>query len=257
MSTAEGVSVPEGEALRSKIQGLKWAHHIALGPYTTPGMWSKRHQDWVRDNLPQDLSGRTVLDIGAWDGYFSFLAEERHASRVVAIDSFLSPEHHKDTLAAFELAKGVRGSKVEYRVMDLFDAEELAESFDVILFLGVYYHLRDPIHALERLRSVLRPHGRLFMEGLVAAGSAPVLRFCEPGEIDPFTFSIATVRGVVQMAHAAGFREAKLLGLSESLWKAWLHATVPRSLRPRVAAFVRRRTGRGRGLPRAIFELGL
>lgn len=82
----------------------------------TPGGVSKAHKDWIARNLPGDLRGPSVLDVGAWDGYFSFLAERRGASRLLAVERFQNVEKHSSRPVGFEPAKEVLGSRVEYRV---------------------------------------------------------------------------------------------------------------------------------------------
>jgi tRNA (mo5U34)-methyltransferase len=112
----------------------------------------------ARLDLPASLEGRTVLDVGAWDGFFSFEAERRGASRVVATDHY---SWHGlgwgtgDGKAGFELARTALGSRVEDVDIDVMDlSPERVGTFDVVLFLGVLYHLRHPLLALERIASV-------------------------------------------------------------------------------------------------------
>jgi tRNA (mo5U34)-methyltransferase len=110
--------------------------------------------------MPADLRGRTVLDVGAWDGFFSFEAERRGAARVLAVDgpAWREPAWGPDgfgTKAGFELARRALGSSVEDREIDLEDlAPDTVGRFDVVLFLGVLYHLKHPWPVLERVASV-------------------------------------------------------------------------------------------------------
>ncbi len=98
--------------------------------------------------IPADLSGMRVLDIGAWDGWFSFEMERRGAE-VLAIDRFDNPRFHE--------IRARLGSRVEYRQMDVYDIGPRAiGSFDIVLFMGVFYHLKHPLLALERVCSVTR-----------------------------------------------------------------------------------------------------
>lgn len=93
--------------------------------------------------IPQDLRGKRVLDIGAWDGWFSFEMERRGA-QVMAIDS---AEHTQ-----FRVARELLGSKVEYRIGDIcrLNSKDLGR-FDIVLFFGVLYHLKHPMLALENV----------------------------------------------------------------------------------------------------------
>ena len=93
--------------------------------------------------IPQDLRGKRVLDIGAWDGWFSFEMERRGAD-VLAIDNWDNPLFHR--------ARAMLDSRVEYRQIDMYDlTPERVGRFDIVLFMGVLYHLKHPLLALERV----------------------------------------------------------------------------------------------------------
>src|SRR3954470_2055238 len=142
--------------LRAEAERVRWFHSIELAPgYVTPGRADTRAQI-ARLHLP-DLRGKTVLDVGAWDGFFSFEAERRGAARVVALDTFSWQARGAGTgKAGFELARRALGSSVEDVEVEVLDIspETVGGVFDVVLFLGVLYHLKHPFLALERLRSV-------------------------------------------------------------------------------------------------------
>jgi tRNA (mo5U34)-methyltransferase len=109
-----------------------------------PGLQPIEHLRWRLDlfGLPQDLRGKRVLDVGAWDGWFSFECERRGAE-VVAVDCI--------PLDTFHEAKELIGSKVEYLTLDVneLSARKLG-TFDIVLFFGVLYHLRHPLLGLEK-----------------------------------------------------------------------------------------------------------
>lgn len=96
-----------------------------------------------------------MLDIGCSDGFFSFECEQRGAERVVAIDNFSSV--YIDSAKGFHTAHELLDSKVELVLGDLLDMD-LAKfgQFDLVLFLGVMYHLRYPLLALDKLAEVCR-----------------------------------------------------------------------------------------------------
>jgi tRNA (mo5U34)-methyltransferase len=120
-------------------------------PLSTPNWWHRLEQ-LLSLHLP-DLSGKTVLDVGAGDGYFSFAAERFGASRVVAVDSCMWPlPGGKDD---FERARRTLGSNVEDLELEGLDiSPETVGRFDVVLFLGLLHHMPCPLPMLERLAGV-------------------------------------------------------------------------------------------------------
>src|SRR5215475_3121430 len=96
--------------------------------------------------IPSDLIGKRVLDIGTWDGWFSFEMERRGAE-VVAIDCWDNPRFHE--------IHSILNSHVEYREMDVYElSPKRIGKFDIVLFMGVLYHLKHPLLALEKVCSV-------------------------------------------------------------------------------------------------------
>ncbi len=145
------------EALRKEVERIKWYHRIDLGNgIVTPGR-DNSSKKLSRLRLPEDLTGKTVLDVGAWDGFFSFEAERRRAKRVLATDYHCWGGPGRGTKAGFELARRVLNSKVEDMTIDVLDlCPERVGTFDIVLFLGVLYHMRHPLLALERVASVTK-----------------------------------------------------------------------------------------------------
>jgi tRNA (mo5U34)-methyltransferase len=199
--------------LRRRVAGITWCHPIDLGSgIVTRPEWHVRRRFARRLKmlaLPADLRGKSVLDIGAWDGFFSFECERRGASRVLAIDTYAWDHHGMD---GFLLARSTLGSAVEYRRLAAEDLDPAdIGQFDLVLFLGVFYHLRSPIAVLDRLRAITR--GTLVCEthGLVPAlhGRYPLISFfpgdgLETGRRYEFT-AIPTLECLEQMLIAAGF----------------------------------------------------
>ncbi len=147
------------DELRTAVAGIRWFHTIDLGQgVVTPGEGGNQVA-LRRLGLPQRLDGLTVLDVGASDGFFSFEAERRGARRVLATEIWVG----RGTQAGFELARRALGSRVEDKRIDVFDLSPGAVGvFDLVLFLGVLYHLRHPLLALERVSSVTG--GQLILE---------------------------------------------------------------------------------------------
>ena len=125
------------------------------------GIWTNGHYDPTRTlprlKLPKRLDGRTVLDVGAWDGFYSFEMERRGAAKVLATDHFCWGGNGWATQDGFNLAREALGSKVEDEHLDVLDLspEAVGGTYDIVLFLGVLYHLPNPLLALERVRSVV------------------------------------------------------------------------------------------------------
>ena len=138
----------------------RWWHEIELAPgIVTPGDDSNRMKLPILDalGLPSTMSGLRALDIGCSDGYFSFEMEKRGAE-VVAID--FVPEEY----TGFATARTILGSKVTYRMDNVYNlAPEKYGQFDVVLFMGVLYHLRKPLAALDAIRSVMKNGSQLFV----------------------------------------------------------------------------------------------
>ena len=122
------------------LRGVQTAPHHFLGDYPA---FKFRH---FADALPADLRGRTVLDIGCNAGFYSLEMKRRGADRVVGIDS------DDDYLAQARFAAEVSGADVEFRKLSVYDVAELGEKFDLVLFMGVLYHLRHPLLALDLVR---------------------------------------------------------------------------------------------------------
>lgn len=164
--------------------------------------------------LPESLAGLSVLDVGAWDGFFAFECERRGAARVVAADYFSWHGPGWGTKAGFEMAREALGSRVEDVDVDVMDlAPERIGTFDLVLFLGVLYHLRDPLGALERVASVTR--GTTILETVVdcVGVSRPVVAFYPGQELnnDPTNWWGPNPAAVIGMLQAVGFSRAEMI----------------------------------------------
>lgn len=150
------------EQLREAAGRYKWWHRIDLGQGVITAGYDDSPAKLGALQLPEDLSGKSVLDMGASDGFFSFAAERRGAARVVAADSYYKNWPGgwggHGTRAGFDFAREVLGSRAEMRDLDCMDLspETAGGTFDLVLFLGVLYHLKHPLLGLERIASVTR-----------------------------------------------------------------------------------------------------
>jgi tRNA (mo5U34)-methyltransferase len=213
--------------IRRRVRELgDWFHNLNLaGVQTAPAHFLGDYPavKWRRfaDALPADLSGRTVLDVGCNAGFYSIEMKRRGAARVVGIDT--------DTryLAQAQFAADVCEAPIELRRLSVYEVGALGERFDVVLFMGVLYHLRHPLLALDRLRASVV--GDLFVFQSLLRGSAaveplaadypfsetalferpgfPRLHFVEQSYSgDPTNWWIPNRAGAEAMLRSAGFR---------------------------------------------------
>ena len=200
--------------LQSRVDELRWYHQIDLAPgVRTPGI-NNPTEAIHRLGLPADLSGRTVLDIGAWDGAWSFEAERRGAKRVLATDEFSWDGPGWGKKAAFELAREALGSSVEDRTIDVFDlSPETVGTFDVVLFLGVLYHLKDPVGGLERVASVTDGMAIIETEVDLMMLRRPAARFYAHTELnaDPTNWWGMNPAAVIGALRSVGFSRVEVV----------------------------------------------
>jgi tRNA (mo5U34)-methyltransferase len=139
------------ERIRERVTELgDWFHNLNLGGVqTAPDHFLGDYPavKWQRfaDAIPQDLAGRSVLDIGCNGGFYSIEMKRRGATRVVGVDS------DARYLAQARFAAEVQGADIEFREMSVYELPSLGETFDIVLFMGVLYHLRHPLLALDIL----------------------------------------------------------------------------------------------------------
>jgi tRNA (mo5U34)-methyltransferase len=139
------------EIIRARVRELgEWFQNMDLhGVQTAPDHFLGDYPmvKWRRfsRSIPVDLSGRSVLDIGCNAGFYSIEMKKRGADRVLGIDC------DEDYLAQARFAAEVCGADIEFMQMSVYDVARLREKFDIVLFLGVLYHLRHPLLALDLL----------------------------------------------------------------------------------------------------------
>jgi tRNA (mo5U34)-methyltransferase len=131
-----------------------WFHNLNLrGVQTAPdhflGDYPALKWKTFETAIPSDLRGKSVLDIGCNAGFYAQEMKRRGAERVFGIDE----DEHYLTQARF--AAEVNGMEIEFRQMSVYELAKLNESFDLVLFLGVLYHLRYPLLALDLIRQTV------------------------------------------------------------------------------------------------------
>jgi tRNA (mo5U34)-methyltransferase len=218
---AIGALAADAERVRDSVP--LWFHTFALAPgIYTPGI--ARDHGYRLAVLGADrFAGRGVLDIGAFDGFYSFLAEVRGARRVVAVDN----EQYVDWVRArfgvtlgggvgFRAVAGLVASRVEYRRMDALDVRDLGERFDVALCFGILHRVTDPIALLQALADVLTPGGEIVLEtyGSHLPVDTPAIEVHEPGDVyarDDFVYWGFSPEGLRRLARIVGLDEVEVV----------------------------------------------
>lgn len=241
------MSGSDTETLREQVNALDWYHTIDLGDgIVTPG---QSRSPVLKPPMLPDFEGRSVLDIGAWDGLYSFTAEKAGARRVVALDHYVwgvdferrnrywaeceaqgkFPDPDRDMefwdpelrrKRSFDLARKALESKVEDLVGDFMTVDpERVGAFDVVLFLGVLYHIPDVFGAVRRLRPLVADGGLAVIETEaieVRGREAEALLQFTPGDEmnrgDYSNFFAVSEAGLRSMCLAAGFDSVKTMG---------------------------------------------
>lgn len=209
---------------RQQFLANRWWHSIDLGNgFVTPGAipLSEMQANFAYLQLPEDLSGNRVLDIGCWDGFYSFECERRGAE-VVAVDCW-RPE-------GFFLAHEALHSKVQFHELSVYElSREQLGGFDIVLFLGVLYHLRHPLLALERVCEMTNDYAVIETHVIDNArqNNYPAIEFYEwdelGGQYD--NWCGPNTQGLLAMTRSAGFVRPEILQkhASRSIIKAYRH----------------------------------
>lgn len=160
------------DAIQEQAAALgPWFHNMNLnGVWTAPdhflGDYPGVKFSRFAGALPADLTGRTVLDIGCNGGFYSIEMKRRGADRVLGID------FDEDYLAQARFAASVTGQNIEFRQMSVYDIGALGERFDLVIFMGVLYHLRHPLLALDLIHDTVARDLLLFQS--LQRGSAVI-----------------------------------------------------------------------------------
>lgn len=242
------LNVQNAQAIQAKVKDVPfWWHRIQVAPgIVTPGQKSTDRAAWDVLRVPE-LHGKSLLDIGAWDGFYSFEAERRGARRVVALDHYawridsqrmwnyyqeckqkaVVPKQY-DTLPGiwdpaglpgkrgFDLAHELLGSNAESRVDD-FMAMDLASlgAFDVVLYLGVLYHMRNPVEALSRVSTVTRSVAIIETVAVVIPGyeHKALWEFYPSNELggDVTNWWAPSEKSLLGLCYSAGFRKVDVI----------------------------------------------
>jgi tRNA (mo5U34)-methyltransferase len=222
MSTA---STPRDFDLRASVRALSpWFHNFRFGDVQTApdhflGDYPRVKWDRFQSSLPRDLRGATVLDIGCNGGFYSIEMKRRGADRVLGVDV------DERYLRQARLAAQVSNVEIELQQLSVYEVGQLRERFDIVLFMGVLYHLRHPLLALDLIRdhvakhlvvvqSMLRGSRRMMTpapdydfkdEAIFRAKDFPALYFIEQSYAgDPTNWWVPNASALAGMLRAAG-----------------------------------------------------
>ncbi|MGE3476956.1 MAG: DUF1698 domain-containing protein [Rhodospirillaceae bacterium] len=220
--------------VRARVASVPyWYHKIDLGGgVVTPG-WAPIKAEAY--GVPKSLIGHRVLDIGAWDGYWTFEALRRGATEVIAIDDF-SDDLGAEKVArpkweTFDIARDALGwtdAEASRREMSVYDVNpSLLGTFDTVFFFGTLYHLRHPLLALDKIASVCT--GTLYVETAICDGYSPYVG-TEDGHADRMVMEFyptvelgnnatnwwaPTLHCLGHMVKAAGFDDVQVWKLTD------------------------------------------
>ena len=209
-----------------------WFHSIDVGDgVVTPGGVSVEYERHLFEALkiPERLDGLRVLDIGTYDGLYAFECERRGASEVLAID--VNPIDCR----CFQLAHRMLASRVQYRHLSVYELDEnlLGGKFDLVMFPGVFYHLRHILMSFDNIWKILKPNGTVLVETHVCDNQfvlsdgtvttlkeidprlteVPLFRFYRKNELNPADWSNwfgGNVAAILDVMSSAGFKAEHL-----------------------------------------------
>jgi tRNA (mo5U34)-methyltransferase len=222
---SEPPNAPNRDELLALVRSFPyWYQRIYLGHgvYTLPdpayheGVWAR-----LEPAFPSDFRGAAVLDVGTNAGFFALQAKARNAGRVVGLESV------DEYLRQAELCRRIWNADIQYLPLDAHQASSLREQFDVVIFTGILYHLKNPLQVLEDVGRICRdaivvetevivddPANRVsvrqgpFNRTEVTACTKGMMKFIESDELngDGSNWWVPDVECVLGMLRTAGFR---------------------------------------------------
>ncbi len=213
---------------QEQIDAIHWYHEFDFGQglaarSSTPDVAAHR-RIWrlISTELDQlSWPGKSVLDIGCWDGYWSFDAERRGAASVLASDDV---SQNWAAGAGLRLARKLLNSKVEVnQSLSVYELSGLGRKFDIVLCLGVYYHLLDPFHALAQIRHCCHDETVVVLEGDMARFGLRADTVCLPFGDATAPLFVPTVRSFERLLTATYFQQQSQAFLNPAS-RAWANS---------------------------------
>ena len=165
------IAAADRSRLETQIRGLgEWFHNLDLfGVFTAPdhflGDFPAVKWKHIASAIPQDLAGTSVLDIGCNGGFYSIEMKRRGARRVLGIDV------DERYLKQAQFAAETLGMEIAFAQRSVYEVDKLAGQFDYVFFMGVLYHLRYPLFALDKVIQKVAPEGRLVFQTMLRGSS--------------------------------------------------------------------------------------
>ena len=224
--------------LQARVDAVEWYHEfdfpggVTARSHTPDVAQHRRLWRFIEAQLDHiDFRGKSVLDVGCWDGYWSFYAERRGASYVLAADD--TTQNWSDGRGVL-LARELLGSRIDVRQdLSVYDLASLERQFDIVMCFGVYYHLVDPFCAFAQIRRCCHPASRVLLEGDLGRSQPEVSEMQQAFDRNAPRRTMLSAPALVGMLDAAYLR-------IES--QVWLHAesTTARGRGLRLAAALAR-----------------
>lgn len=206
-----------GEMFMKKTK-VKWNHSFPA--FGLIGQQPNDVQSFVADIIPTDLTGKTVLDLGAWDGYYSFLAAQYNADVVVALDNMQG--EIKDFKGGprtlynkyYYVSKKSGLLNVHFIPMDALDIDKIKMNFDIIFCFGLYYHVSDPIGLFKKCYD--KCNEMLLIEGYVINKEEPTAYIFDEKELnnDPTNYWGFTTNALIKILKRIGFKKVTVFNVS-------------------------------------------
>lgn len=229
------------ETLIEKVSNENWFHSIEL-PYrdpigriktlTTPGIVDHCTAELAskRFGIPEDLTGKDVIDIGAYDGYFSFLAAKRGAQSVLAIDPLQHCSGKLHTAAAFRIARTALDldEKVSFLHTNLEGRSHDVDMYDISFYFGVLYHVNNPTQELIHLHAITR--GYALIETAIThvplSSRRPIWEFKPGHNGDRTNRWYPSAAGLCATCLSVGFSKFEELYTTPDMQRATFKATI-------------------------------
>jgi len=197
----------------SRKSKLKWYHSFPT--INKKGSTPINHQMALEALIPKDLTGKTVLDLGAGEGYYSYIAAKRNAKVVVAIDNLENEKRafKGDELTMYEKYKITSNyfkSNINFIPMNVCDIDKILMDFDIIFCFGLYYHLKNPYDMFEKCYKKCKD--LLLVEGETCKGDLPFMLALGEYELnnDPSNYWLPTRFFIPKMLTRIGFKRVEI-----------------------------------------------